>query len=187
MGGYGSTRWAWHIKATTVEESRSLDCVSFRRKGFFRAHSYQTGTVTWKDYLDREIASLGFSVSTGIVDGFMELNYVLSGLNGGENQKFRYKVPLQTTQPNFGGLRWWFTCPLCNRRVRKIYRPPLAEKYLCRHCHRLTYRSSQESDQRVSNMRRLGPMGILHRMNSGNFDDLIYGFKALPDWIWQRK
>ena len=186
MGGLGSTRWGWHKKATTVEECRSLDCVSFRGQGFLGSNLTQSGEVTWFDHFECKVASLGFVIATARTDGIMVLNYVLTGLNGSEDQSFRYKVSLQTTQPNFGGIRWWFTCPRCHRRVRKLYRPPLADKYLCRLCHELSYRSSQESDQRVSDMRRLGPLGILNRLSSGNVEDLIFGLRALPDWIWRR-
>ena len=44
----------------------------------------------------------------------------------------------------FGGERWWFTCPLkvndvnCNRRVGKLYLPPGANYFGCRSCHELT-------------------------------------------------
>lgn len=63
----------------------------------------------------------------------------------------RLKIPvyLQTTPAHFGGQRWWFTCPLlvrgvaCNRRVAKLYLPPGAKYFGCRHCHDLTYVSSQ--------------------------------------------
>lgn len=52
---------------------------------------------------------------------------------------------------HFGGVRWWFTCPLtlsgvrCYRRVGKLCLPPGAVYFGCRHCHHLTYRSCQES------------------------------------------
>jgi hypothetical protein len=60
-------------------------------------------------------------------------------------------VELTTTRPRFGGLRWWFVCPLlvsgrpCRRRVGKLYLPPRARYFGCRHCYDLTYTSCQES------------------------------------------
>ncbi len=53
--------------------------------------------------------------------------------------------------PHFGGVRWWFVCPLvingrlCRRCVQKLYLPPRGRYYGCRHCYNLTYTSSQES------------------------------------------
>jgi hypothetical protein len=68
------------------------------------------------------------------------------------------KVRLETTQPHFGGRRWWFLCPLyrknmpCERRVRKLYRPPLLRYFGCRSCLDLTYRSVQEHDKRIDEL-----------------------------------
>jgi hypothetical protein len=62
-----------------------------------------------------------------------------------------YRIHLQTTYPRFGGLRWWFLCPLtvngyaCSRRVGKLYLPPGSRYFGCRHCYALTYTSCQES------------------------------------------
>ena len=58
---------------------------------------------------------------------------------------------MHTTQPHFGGLRWWFSCPriingkACGRRVGKLYRPPGDRDFACRHCLDLTYESCQKS------------------------------------------
>jgi hypothetical protein len=66
-----------------------------------------------------------------------------------------YTIRLQTTRPCFGGLRWWFTCPLlrlresCNQRLSKLYLPPCGHYYSCRYCYDLTYQSTQEDDKRV--------------------------------------
>ena len=49
---------------------------------------------------------------------------------GGIAEDVRIPIRLQTTPTQFGGRRWWFTCPLivngvaCNRRVGKLYLPP---------------------------------------------------------------
>ncbi len=54
-------------------------------------------------------------------------------------------IPLVTTRPSLGGLRRWFACPLCGRRVGKLYLPPGKQYLGCRVCFGLTYRSCQES------------------------------------------
>ncbi|MBX3420038.1 MAG: hypothetical protein KF752_00640 [Pirellulaceae bacterium] len=49
------------------------------------------------------------------------------------SQDERIPVRLQTTPTQFGGQRWWFTCPLivdgvaCKRRAGKLQLPPEAE------------------------------------------------------------
>lgn len=64
-----------------------------------------------------------------------------------------------TTAQPFGGVRWWWLCPVCGRRVADLY---IAERAACRHCHRLTYGSIQERrdwldtcDIQVAKLRRL--------------------------------
>ena len=75
-------------------------------------------------------------------------------------ERVDYHVRLTTTRPRFGGLRWWFLCPLlvqgwpCNRRVGKLYLPPGGRYYGCRHCYDLTYRRVQEHDKRVDFLRK---------------------------------
>lgn len=50
------------------------------------------------------------------------------------------QVRVVSTKCNYGGLRKWFVCPQCGRRVGALYRKPLLTKFLCRHCQNLTYR-----------------------------------------------
>ncbi|MCP4357367.1 MAG: hypothetical protein GY796_05035 [Chloroflexi bacterium] len=82
----------------------------------------------------------------------MRLRYTITPRNE-EAQDYDYRVWLQATPLPWGGVRWWFTCPLiidgkpCKRRVGKLYEPPGARYFGCRHCHDLTYRSSQEQHQ----------------------------------------
>lgn len=54
-----------------------------------------------------------------------------------------YIVRVTTTTPHFGGVRYWWLCPHCNRRVRILYG---IDRFLCRHCHDLTYITAQSSD-----------------------------------------
>ena len=70
-----------------------------------------------------------------------------------DGEDARTSIDLQTTPVQFGGTRWWFTCPLrcngipCNRRCGKLYLYPGLRYFGCRHCLGLTYRSSREAHQ----------------------------------------
>jgi len=51
-------------------------------------------------------------------------------------------LPVTTTIPRFGGLRYWFLCPRCGRRAGKLYDVSgPSSGWGCRRCHRLTYQS----------------------------------------------
>ncbi|MDO8555189.1 MAG: hypothetical protein Q7R75_01320 [bacterium] len=50
------------------------------------------------------------------------------------------KVALITSKTGFGGIRYWFKCPLCPNRVSVIFQHPLTEEIGCRRCLNLEYR-----------------------------------------------
>ena len=60
----------------------------------------------------------------------------------GENLNFRYmdkdivsgKVKLDYTECNYGGIRYWFKCPVCNKRFTKLIFNSYDSIYLCRNC-----------------------------------------------------
>lgn len=49
----------------------------------------------------------------------------------------KYKFALTYTRCNYGGKRYWFVCPVCERRVAILYRGNGA--YACRKCQGLPY------------------------------------------------
>ena len=58
-------------------------------------------------------------------------------------------IRLTSTPCYFGGRRWWFVCPACDRRAGVLYKPPHSRNYLCRHCHGLSYMLSQNHRVRL--------------------------------------
>jgi len=55
--------------------------------------------------------------------------------------KQELSIPLYftTTRTNFEGIRFWFRCPSCSRRVADYYCPSGNSVFLCRYCHDLAY------------------------------------------------
>jgi hypothetical protein len=51
-----------------------------------------------------------------------------------------YDLLLNRSKTGFGGTRFWFSCPICNRRVGVLYKHPLSQILGCRRCLRLDYR-----------------------------------------------
>jgi len=68
---------------------------------------------------------------------------------------YALKLYFTTTVPHLGGVRYWFICPYCKRRVGVLYRPRFAVYFKCRHCYNFTYKSTQTHDNRVKSAENL--------------------------------
>jgi hypothetical protein len=69
----------------------------------------------------------------------LRLHYTYGG-----DQQHDYTVPLEYTEPHFGGERPWFRCPVkdCGRRCAILYG---GELFVCRECHDLAYPRENKS------------------------------------------
>lgn len=183
MGGPGSGNFYRYGTKTTVEQCVTLSVNRMVQDGAITPEHVKRGTWAWYRGEERT-NSVGYQVDTQADRGMLTLDYQVRG------EAVRYSVPLVTTRPHFGGVRWWYVCPLvvngqaCGRRVGKLYLPPGGRYFGCRHCYDLTYRSSQQSDKRVSALRRLPVDELLSRVHEmvegGNPTELILALKALP-------
>ena len=152
-------------KKTVVEDCKSLDANRWMREGILKAGVWHSGGWAWfrdKEHTEQS-SSIGYEVNTRDDPSWLRLYYTFTQ----NQQALDYRIRLETTRPRFGGLRWWFICPLvingasCGRRVGKLYLPTGSRYFGCRHCHELTYRSAQEHDKRVDVLRR-NPQALLH-------------------------
>lgn len=153
MGGPGSGyTYRIAMRKHTVEESLTLTMRDIRKRLFAGA----AGSLTWT-WRNGGSSSINYFVTWNEDAPAVTLSY-----RWGDTEDVRVRVPLQTTPTQFGGSRWWFTCPLvvrgvaCNRRAGKLYLPPGAKYFGCRVCHVLTYRSAQEAHQTERVLGRLG-------------------------------
>jgi hypothetical protein len=152
-------RWYWD-KKRMVEDCKSVSMSFLRKNGFLQG--FRSGRVVWKNRMGEETASMDVAVSTLHGDSYMRLWYTMTDRNTGQETDLDYRVQLVTTPCHFGGVRWWFICPLspngvyCGRRVGVLYRAPRADYYGCRHCYDLSYESRNESQSSP-----LGRMGYL--------------------------
>ena len=187
MGGPGSGshyHWWRYGKKTVVERCRSLDANRWMREKILTAAAHLSGEWRWMNAgTGAETSAIGFEVcTTDQANPWLRLSYSFSGTG----EAVDYRVRLATTYPTFGGLRWWFLCPLrrpdgqtCGRRVGKLYLP-LGQRYFgCRQCHDLTYTSCQEHDARVGRLLRHPEM--LEALLAGEPDVTLLGLaiKAL--------
>ena len=125
-----------------------------RRGGFFDLsvgtveHGFPEGNAwPWIHWIRREWNGLTISFTPWRNIGDYLITYFQEGLFDEQPKRAREQcISLLTTQPHFGGVRYWFECPVCEAQVRTLHLPkgPL-NSYLCRQCNHLTYGSSQRS------------------------------------------
>jgi hypothetical protein len=163
MGGSGSGASYYHwwrpAKKTTVEACRSLDASRWMREGILKAGVWHTGSWCWfqDEARTKRSADITYEVNTLATPPWLRLHYTFKATG----DVVDYRMLLATTRPRFGGVRWWFICPLvvggrsCGRRVGKLYLPPDERYFGCRHCYKLTYTTCQESHKYDGFYRRL--------------------------------
>jgi hypothetical protein len=140
MGGFGSGR---KFGMDCTEDCRSIDIRRWQREGYLTPGRY----LDWQWLRNGEkVAAINVKVETG------QLRLIYSYRRSGDEwESLDYPVKLQTTRCNYGGERYWFSCPAisCGRRVAVLY---LGGKYFaCRHCYQLAYKSQRETvDDRAS-------------------------------------
>lgn len=54
-----------------------------------------------------------------------------------------FNLNLLATKTCFNGMRYWFSCPLCNKRARTIYKHPTSSQVGCRLCLGLQYKKQR--------------------------------------------
>jgi hypothetical protein len=143
MGGIGS---GWQCeRKLAVEDCLTLPASLFRRK--VAEGAFASGTVSWSHPGADPFASIRYAATLSHDgSGYIRLRYMARG------ESMDYRVRLVTTRPNYGGLRWWFLCPVSaergiEKRAAKLYLPPRAKVFGCREAHDLTYQSCRESWQ----------------------------------------
>ena len=153
MGGFGSGPQRRGGKKWTVEACRTLDTRDLIRLELM-APGLRSGSLHWGEGEKR--STVGYSLAVEEASAILRPTYRI--VRSGEQMD--YSIRMETTPCHFGGLRWWFICPLvvsgvaCGGRVRKLYLP--GRYFGCRKCLDLTYTSTQESDRRVYEAVRSG-------------------------------
>ena len=143
MGGSGSGRWHWHRKKTAVEQCLVLSVFEMCREGAVKPWTFTCGTWLWISSEN----NVHYQVSPAGKSSVLVLRYRINS----SDENLDLRIPLVTTRPNFGSVRFWFICPLnvggrgCHRRVAKLYLPPGGKYFGCRHCYDLSYTSAQEA------------------------------------------
>jgi len=177
-------RYSWS-RRKTVEQCMSLDVSWLNRQGYLCG--FWNGTLTWTNASGEIVSSMGIAVSVnreGIGEDYVRLIYTVTNRGAEEKTDFDYKIQLESTPCHFGGVRFWFICPLgtdqgyCGRRVGKLYLPGNGTYFGCRHCYNLTYKSCKEHDSRVSGLMKLPPGQLEALLKSRNPKTTLLAAKA---------
>ena len=91
----------------------------------------------------------------------------------------RLGIQVTGTMPKpFKSFREWFTCPRCGSRRFKLYQPDPSSSFACRHCHKLTYRSTQEHDARLGRFLKMSDDELESIIENGNDRERRLGLRA---------
>jgi hypothetical protein len=117
---------------TTTESMRCITVFMLKKNKYLQYGSFVSGTMRWSRFGEVR-QEVSFYVD------FWNTSFCLSHSN-----KTEYSVNLTKTPCTFGGVRYWFACPNCYKRVGTLYftgESPLA----CRTCWNLSYESNNLS------------------------------------------
>ena len=140
-------RYYYWDKKTTVEEATQLSI--FKLKEFGLLCGYAGNTLTWTRRSSGHKSSIGIVID--IRELYAKVNYTNTNGHTGEKSDLDYKIRLTTTPCHFGGVRYWFICPLvkdgqnCGRRTGTLYLAGGGKYFGCRDCYNLSYESRNES------------------------------------------
>lgn len=126
--------YRWN-KKHTVEDYRCLDLKRLYEEGVVGKYSFSQGTWCWMNADGERVSSINYQADNDKITVSYTRSY--------DDKKFDYAIYFDKTKPHYGGVRYWFLCPNCNRRVMKLY---AAGMFVCRHCLNLTYESRQEAE-----------------------------------------
>jgi hypothetical protein len=134
-----------------------------KKQGFLRWPGY-VGSLSWSCG-GEPTGSIRFRVETArLVLMYRYRSY------GEEWEDFEEQVWFDRTACNYGGERLWFLCPNCGRRVAVLYGAGV--RFLCRHCHDLSYAS--QSEDYMSRMMRKARKIRVKLDADGDLSELVW-------------
>lgn len=136
-----------------AEWSNRLSVFFLKKHGYLdRNFSYKAGSISWS-YGGEPKSNISFYVGrndwgTPEETTHINLQYTHTDSWSGEKSNMDCRVNLTTTPCNYGGVRYWFICPLtkngiyCGRRVGVIY--SIGKWFGCRKCGNIAYASQMK-------------------------------------------
>ena len=132
-------RYYYNRKAT-ADESCRLKMSYLKKLGMLSGQV--TKKISWTSSMTRKITTVILLVDV-TDEPFAMLMYSVTDREGNKTD-YDCEVSLVTTPCNFGGVRYWFGCPSCGRRVAVLYLAPGDVYFRCRNCNNLSYQSRND-------------------------------------------
>ncbi|MBI2473389.1 hypothetical protein HYV70_02445 [Candidatus Uhrbacteria bacterium] len=140
----------------TCEGRTKISIFWLRQKGYLTPDMpWRWDSLSWTNtYSGESAGSLSYQIKLdenkepNSKVGYMRLMYTNTSAWSGEKTEIDYEIPIVTTGCNYGGIRFWFRCPLnangvyCGRRIGVLYK--ISQYYGCRHCGDLVYAAQNE-------------------------------------------
>jgi hypothetical protein len=126
-----------------MENCRNISIYKLRLWGALVGGNY-SGSIFWDIEHTGRKDNIDYCVN--LSELYIKLEYKIKRYDSVEWKNATYHVPLTTTLCNYGEKRYWFTCPgfdngSCCKRVAKLYLSPNGDRFVCRHCLNLSYKS----------------------------------------------
>lgn len=142
MGGYGSGR-RYSLSAGTKPvadiDLLRLDVRYLHRNGMLQSQHWTT--LRWS-YNGQTSGNIRVEIGNGHPPLYLRLIYTHTSRYDGAKTDINEYVTLDWQACRFGGRRPWFLCPRCGRRVGVLWG---GKRFLCRHCHQVTYPCQNET------------------------------------------
>ena len=140
MGGPGSGFFSWRrLPRNLVERAFVLDLAALGRiRG--AANGVASGQLKLVACATGEALHLGYvAIFTDPANPYLHLIFKAAG------KQQEQVISLDSTTPRYGGIRYWFLCPVTGERTRCLYLMQGADAFASRAVHGLSYRSQSES------------------------------------------
>ena len=137
------------MSKSIAEHSNSFSIFWLKKHDYLnKDYSSRYGGITLTYGLSENKSSISFRVNrddwgTSYERVYINLIYTHTNHGTGEKSDMDYKVEMTTTPCRYGGVRYWFTCPLtkngvyCGRRVGVLY--SIGKWFGCRYCGEIAY------------------------------------------------
>lgn len=125
------THWGWYWKYRNTKPIRGLcEWQSLNEIDSFQMFKFKEGIEWVKNSSDKLLFEIfsPYRLKVFLLDNALKMQKGDSGA---------YVIPIEEKPCNYGGTYRFFRCPMCKRRMRKLY--CLKAQYQCRKCANLGY------------------------------------------------